>query len=98
MSMTCPRCHTTDLDEKDRQGVKIDLCPSCRGVWLDRGELEKLIAVAVADRGGHRGDDEPDDHDHDDRAYQRPRRRDDDDDDDRGHPPRRRSSLWDLFD
>ncbi len=56
--MTCPRCHTADLTEKDRKGVKIDICPSCRGVWLDRGELEKLIAHAV-DRQDHDDDDGP---------------------------------------
>ena len=32
----------------DRQGVEIDYCPQCRGVWLDRGELDKLIELAQA--------------------------------------------------
>ena len=41
--MKCPRCTETVLIVSDRQGVEIDHCPSCRGVWLDRGELEKLI-------------------------------------------------------
>ena len=42
--MHCPRCETNTLDERDRDGVTVDVCKACRGVWLDRGELEKLIA------------------------------------------------------
>ena len=42
--MRCPRCETSALDEREREGVTIDVCQSCRGIWLDRGELEKLIA------------------------------------------------------
>ena len=45
--MNCPRCASEQLDEKDREGVTIDVCRGCRGVWLDRGELEKLIARAT---------------------------------------------------
>lgn len=41
--MKCPVCTTTDLLMSDRQGVEIDYCPQCRGVWLDRGELDKII-------------------------------------------------------
>src|SRR5688572_1736821 len=44
--MNCPRCQSAVLDERDRSGLSIDVCPSCRGVWLDRGELEKLLAHA----------------------------------------------------
>ncbi len=40
--MACPVDGTT-LVMSDRQGVEIDYCPSCRGVWLDRGELDKII-------------------------------------------------------
>lgn len=43
--MKCPRCQS-ELDERDRSGLTIDVCTSCRGVWLDRGELEKLLALA----------------------------------------------------
>jgi Zn-finger nucleic acid-binding protein len=39
----CPNCKTPDLVMADRQGIEIDYCPQCRGVWLDRGELDKLI-------------------------------------------------------
>ncbi|HYD99963.1 MAG TPA: zf-TFIIB domain-containing protein, partial [Alphaproteobacteria bacterium] len=38
----CPNCHI-GTQEVARDGVQIDICPSCRGVWLDRGELEKLL-------------------------------------------------------
>ena len=40
--MKCPKC-TVTLLLAERQGVEIDYCPECRGVWLDRGELDKLI-------------------------------------------------------
>lgn len=40
--MLCPHCNATLL-MTDRQGIEIDYCPKCRGIWLDRGELEKLI-------------------------------------------------------
>ena len=41
--MKCPVCTTTDLLMSERQGIEIDYCPQCRGVWLDRGELDKII-------------------------------------------------------
>lgn len=40
--MKCP-IDNTNLQMTDRQGVEIDYCPKCRGVWLDRGELDKII-------------------------------------------------------
>ena len=40
--MKCPNCNAT-LVMADRSGVEIDYCPDCRGVWLDRGELDKII-------------------------------------------------------
>ena len=40
--MKCP-IDNTDLLMTDRSGVEIDYCPKCRGVWLDRGELDKII-------------------------------------------------------
>jgi len=40
--MKCPACNA-DLLLSERQGIEIDYCPSCRGVWLDRGELDKII-------------------------------------------------------
>ncbi len=44
--MRCPVC-AVDLKIADRQGIEIDYCPQCRGVWLDRGELDKLIERAT---------------------------------------------------
>ena len=41
--MHCPVCKTVNLVMSERQGIEIDYCPDCRGVWLDRGELDKLI-------------------------------------------------------
>lgn len=41
--MQCPTCKTVNLVMSERQGIEIDYCPQCRGVWLDRGELDKII-------------------------------------------------------
>lgn len=41
--MNCPVCKDVTLVMADRQGVEVDYCPQCRGVWLDRGELDKII-------------------------------------------------------
>ncbi len=41
--MQCPACEDSVLSMTERQGVEIDYCPKCRGVWLDRGELDKII-------------------------------------------------------
>jgi Zn-finger nucleic acid-binding protein len=46
-NMKCPICPETDLVMTDRQGVEIDYCPKCRGIWLDRGELDKIIERAA---------------------------------------------------
>ncbi len=43
ITMKCPHCTDAVLVMTERQGVEIDYCPQCRGVWLDRGELDKLI-------------------------------------------------------
>ena len=40
--MNCPICHVA-LVISDKQGIEIDYCPKCRGIWLDRGELDKII-------------------------------------------------------
>lgn len=41
--MKCPNCADSTLVMSERQGVEIDYCPQCRGIWLDRGELDKLL-------------------------------------------------------
>ncbi len=45
--MKCPHCADSTLVMTERQGVEIDYCPSCRGIWLDRGELDKLLDKAA---------------------------------------------------
>ena len=47
-AMQCPVCRVP-LAMSDRQGIEIDYCPQCRGVWLDRGELDKIIERSAAD-------------------------------------------------
>jgi Zn-finger nucleic acid-binding protein len=46
--LMCPNDNSA-MQTLDRNGVQFDMCPSCRGVWLDRGELEKLMDSATAD-------------------------------------------------
>jgi Zn-finger nucleic acid-binding protein len=46
--MKCPVCPEATLLMSERQGVEIDYCPQCRGVWLDRGELDKLLDLSAA--------------------------------------------------
>ena len=67
--MKCPNCQNTDLLLSDRSGVEIDYCPTCRGVWLDRGELDKIIERAERydeerARGGDRDREDYDRHRH----------------------------------
>lgn len=53
----CPSC-IVELKIAERQGVEIDYCPECRGVWLDRGELDKIIDRAIETNVPQRYDDE----------------------------------------
>jgi Zn-finger nucleic acid-binding protein len=70
----------------ERQGIEIDYCPNCRGVWLDRGELDKIIERSTSDMG--RGpDDRYRDDDDDRRDYERG-----------GYRGRKRGFLGNLFD
>lgn len=88
--MKCPAC-SNELQMTERQGVEIDYCPGCRGVWLDRGELDKIIERSAATYDDRRGRDE-----------RRDRHYDLDDSDEgrrygsKGH--KRKSFLGDLFD
>ena len=82
--MHCPSC-IVDLNITERQGVEIDYCPQCRGVWLDRGELDKIIERsldAAMSSGRHT----------EDRSW----RRDRDEDETRGRRGRK-SFLQELF-
>lgn len=49
--MKCPVCHDADLLMAERQGVEIDYCPECRGVWLDRGKLDRIVERGSAGDG-----------------------------------------------
>jgi uncharacterized protein len=96
--MQCPVDGTT-LAMTDRQGVEIDYCPQCRGVWLDRGELDKLI-----ERGEANAAAAPPPRDRDrDFERERERRRDDDDDDRHfgghggGHKRKKKGFLSEIF-
>ncbi len=42
--MNCPVCENSSMREVNKDGVQIDICPQCKGVWLDRGELDKLMS------------------------------------------------------
>lgn len=50
--MKCP-VDESDLTMSERQGIEIDYCPKCRGVWLDRGELDKLIERSENQSSSH---------------------------------------------
>lgn len=96
--LLCPNCNQS-MTAVNRQGVEFDMCPTCRGVWLDRGELEKLVAGSSAppepsappllQGAPHQapyGRQEP------------PRRYKDDDDDHYKRGKKKRFGLFDLFD
>ncbi|MBA4750896.1 MAG: zf-TFIIB domain-containing protein [Sphingopyxis sp.] len=90
-AMPCPNCRT-GLTLSERSGVEIDYCQTCRGVWLDRGELDKIIERSARDAfSGPRQDDQRR-HDHRPDGYRG--------DDHRHHRPgvRKKSFLSDLFD
>ena len=69
--MLCPIDQTT-LVMTERQGVEIDYCPTCRGVWLDRGELDKVIERARPESSSSARYRDDDDDDRDDRRDYRP--------------------------
>jgi uncharacterized protein len=92
--MKCPACHI-DLHMTERQGIEIDYCPQCRGVWLDRGELDKMIERSTADRSTT---DPFDRHAYERRVPFEPRWDDDEDERHRYRGRRRKSFLGELFD
>ena len=105
--MQCPIDQTT-LVISERQGIEIDYCPKCRGVWLDRGELDKLIERSVEFTSSRAEGDDPRSARHQEsrgpvgRISDSFRDRDDDDDDKYDRQGRRKkkrgSFLDDLFD
>jgi Zn-finger nucleic acid-binding protein len=92
--LLCPACRV-DLVMSERSGVEIDYCPKCRGVWLDRGELDKILERGAAELGGRA--EAPPANRHPEPSYKRH------DSDEypaygHGHHRKRRSFLDDLFD
>lgn len=53
--MKCPICKEPDLVMAERQNIEIDYCPQCRGVWLDRGELDKIIERSQQEESRYTG-------------------------------------------
>ena len=99
--MKCPSCEEV-LVMTERQGVEIDYCPKCRGVWLDKGELDKIIEKSTAAETSQnlkqqnekrKQQDDDDDHEDDGGIFNRNRRNDNDE-----NPNRRKGGfLSNLF-
>lgn len=81
--MKCPNCNV-NLVMTERSGVEIDYCPECRGVWLDRGELDKIIERSSQSLKSSQAERYTDRH-----AYQS---------DKKHYPKKKKSLLSDLFD
>ena len=101
--MKCPNCEET-LVMADRQGIEIDYCPKCRGVWLDKGELDKIIEKSYSsqssqqmnqnEEGRNRRDNDDDDDDDEGGFFNRNQRTEN-----TNNPNRRRGGfLGNLFD
>lgn len=87
--MKCPTCKV-DLALSDKQGIEIDYCPKCRGIWLDRGELDKIIERSSEMEAGFKQKDRTANmnyHDDDDYKYRN-----------QGYHKKRKSFLGELFD
>jgi Zn-finger nucleic acid-binding protein len=101
--MKCPICTPVDLLMTERRGVEIDYCPQCRGIWLDKGELDKIIEQSSQE--GNRSYSEDDS----DKVRHLNKRNEDYQDDDyddynkekkydkNGKPIKRRGGLSDIF-
>jgi Zn-finger nucleic acid-binding protein len=85
--MNCPICKA-GFKKIERQGIEIDYCPQCRGVWLDRGELDRIIERSVLERrlaaSGQRDEDPGKGHLAEEKAP-------------KNHPPRIRKFILGLF-
>lgn len=94
VGMPCPVCKVP-LAMSDRQGVEIDYCPQCRGVWLDRGELDKIVERSLVSERSPQAAPPPQQYPqgapsapwgHQQSAHHK------------GYPKRRKSFLEELFD
>lgn len=83
--MNCPHCQV-ELKLAERKNIEIDYCPKCRGIWLDRGELDKLLESSDAD---YRSRTDRDDDDHHEKERHRYQSR---------HSYKRKSLLSEIFD
>ena len=109
--MRCPTCDDVQLVISSREGIEIDHCPQCRGVWLDRGELDKIIdraapSVVGAARAPEQRYEEPrrEEPRYEERRYEQPRYderdryRDERSYQDYKRKKKRKSFLEDIFD
>jgi uncharacterized protein len=95
--MQCPVCKNVNLLMSERQGIEIDYCPQCRGVWLDRGELDKIIDRAaqapdmpearIVEHSKHEQKHYQEHRDHDDKKYH-----------EYGYKKKKHGLLGELFD
>ena len=106
--LLCPNCNVS-MQNVNRAGVELDMCPTCRGVWLDRGELEKILGGAREAQAGQqeerqRFEREVQDFQRDPDAWKRSHpydsgeRRHRGDDDDRYRKKKRGFDIFDIFD
>lgn len=89
--MNCPVCNV-QLVMTERQGIEIDYCPKCRGVWLDRGELDKIIERSTS------GSPQVQSRESDYEPHDRHRGKHHEDEHYKGHYKKKRNFLSDLFD
>lgn len=92
--LLCPNDNAS-MTTVTRSGVEFDMCPTCRGVWLDRGELEKLIEDG---RGGGQGGPPPPSAAYPMAPPRQDYRRDDGYDRDDGYRKKKRRDIFDIFD
>jgi uncharacterized protein len=108
--LLCPNCNTS-MQNVQRSGVELDMCPTCRGVWLDRGELEKILegqreVASVQAQSSERFSRDVEAFHRDPDEWKRshpydPRKghyKSDDDDHYRHHKKKRGFDLFDIFD
>lgn len=107
--LLCPNCNVS-MQSVNRSDVELDMCPQCRGVWLDRGELEKVLGEVREARtddaqGRERFEREVDSFRRDPEAWRRSHPYDErekryryDDDDRHRHHKKKRFDLFDIFD
>jgi uncharacterized protein len=98
--LLCPN-DNGPMQTVQRSGVEFDICPTCRGVWLDRGELEKMLATARQHLATSRPSDAPPAQSSGFLPRPQPRPQERPDWEDRGddsHRKKKRSSIFDIFD